>query len=354
MKRIIISILVLAFFLTGCSGRHTHGYKSVNSVGKVPDDFSTIVEENLFYSAVAFSDRVLRYESTSGGYCVKMYDFYGNTLASYLCTAETATRIQGLTATSDGGFLFALGFNDFVSKDGTWASENGVYSRIIKCDDKGNLLWDIRLENYKSGMLQDCIEKDGVYYFFGDQETPETDTVGVYSPTDIHIMKLSSDGVVLQTATISGSDYDSLTYVKEQDGKFEMYCHTQSSDGDFPSSGGWKIVADADLKILGMESAESSYYDYIGTINGQRILTTEDVVKNFTDGSLTAVLDYGDFYLTVSENITGIYEKTPTMISATWHYTETVYGAYDKEGNIIWKKAVDSSRDWDAIVDEYY
>ena len=58
---------------------------------------------------------------------------------------------------------------------------------------------------------------------------------------------------------------------------------------------------------------------------------------------------YGDKYLIVSENRTGIYENTPQYISSIWYNTETVYGMYDKSGKLLWKDAVKSSHYEDMI-----
>ena len=53
----------------------------------------------------------------------------------------------------------------------------------------------------------------------------------------------------------------------------------------------------------------------------------------------------------ISENPTGEYEHTPPYISTIWCYTETVYSAYDNEGELLFRAAVDSSPDFDAWVE---
>ena len=79
-----------------------------------------------------------------------------------------------------------------------------------------------------------------------------------------------------------------------------------------------------------------------------------DTFRDFNDGSIQASLDDGEFCLIVSTNITGIYENTPPVISSIWYYYETVYGAYDNEGNLLWKSTVDSSPDYDAMAEAFY
>jgi len=64
-------------------------------------------------------------------------------------------------------------------------------------------------------------------------------------------------------------------------------------------------------------------------------------------GTPTAFIDYGDFFLIVSENNTGVYENTPPAVSSIWYYTETVYSGYDDSGKLLFRASVDSSPDYD-------
>ncbi len=45
------------------------------------------------------------------------------------------------------------------------------------------------------------------------------------------------------------------------------------------------------------------------------------------------------------------YENTPPMISSIWYYTETVYSLYDDSGKMTFRASVDSSPDYDAVVE---
>ena len=76
------------------------------------------------------------------------------------------------------------------------------------------------------------------------------------------------------------------------------------------------------------------------------------LLDGFDAGDPRAYIDYGDFYLIVSERETGIYENTPPMISSIWYYTETVYSGYSQDGALLFRAAVDSSPDYDARVED--
>ena len=363
MKRFLILLFVFLLLLSGCGRESTEpscsrGYAKIEPVGTVPDAFRDIVEHDLFGNVNAMQDRVLDLEYVSETEAVvRMYDFSGSLLAEHSIAPDTDAHQPGcLTGTSDGGFLYVIGFSDHLRLDGTWASTSGIYSTVVKCDSSGEVEWQRRFENYTGWMLHICIEAEDSFYFFGDQETPETKTVGVGSPTDIHILRLSEDGKEAQTKIIGGSDFDSMNSVEVTEDGFCLNCRAQSSDGDFARAGYWRIRVGRDLSILSIETEEKyvAQRDILGYLDGHPIYELPAQFREFNDGIVQAFLDYGEFRLVVSTNITGTYENTPPVISSIWYYYETVYGAYDKEGNVIWKATVDASPDYDEMAKAFY
>lgn len=360
MKRFLLCLLVIMAIFSGCAVNEPEptwnidrDYAPVTPVGTVPKEFETIVSENVFSDAIIQNGRALKYRRESAGYTVSMYGLWGDHLASHSRTVDTGTyHICGMRATADGGFLFVLGFGDHAYEDGTWASNSGICSTIVKCDTQGQVQWETPVENYEGWALRLCIETEDAYFFFGDRETPETKVTGIGSPTDAHIMKLSKTGQILLTKAIGGSDYDSVKLVEEENGYFTLYCHAQSSDGDFSKPGDWKVEVDNELKLRASRKVDDIPGEPIGMADEVPVYPQQGILENFADGIPSAVIDYGDFYLVVSENITGIYEHTPPFISSLWYYTETAYGAYDSSGNVLWKAAVDSSPDYDSMVSE--
>ena len=170
-KRICVIGCLLVLFcilLAGCGDRDISipekQLENVEHTGQVSAEFADIVENNLFYEITAFEDRLLKTEICSWDeenhtmeQRVWMMDLYGKELASYTCTTDDAYHVTTLTATDDGGFLFVLGFRNYVYGDGQWASEKGVASRVIKCDSDGNVQFDTPFVDVEERALRFCL-----------------------------------------------------------------------------------------------------------------------------------------------------------------------------------------------------
>ena len=377
MKKCILSMCVLVTFvclvLAGCENTKQVAIpdapKSVAQVGQIPDDFRHIVENDLFDGIIAFENRLLKAEIVETNeehrvvtHHIQMMDLYGNMLANYICNSDDAYHVNVLTATQDGGFLFVLGFSDYAYDQDSWASDKGFASRIIKCDENGKLLFDTPLDGVEGRALKHCFEVNERFYFFGTIETPETKIKGVGSRSDIYMVVIDSTGAVANTQMIAGSDFDSLDAAEITENGFVLSVSAQSDDGDFVGSQSngfpkdWIFTVNYDLDITGKEMKTGRDYldSRLGEKNGKTIYKSDSLLTNFDAGTPEAYIDYGDFYLIVSSNNTGVYEKTPPMISSIWYYTESVYSAYDYSGDLIFRASVDSSPDYDAFVQKFY
>lgn len=267
-----------------------------------------------------------------------------------------------MIATDDGGFLFVLGFEDYSYGENEWASDSGFASRIIKCDSSGKLQFDTPLDSVEGYALRFCFEKNGKFYLFGEKETLETKTRGVGSATDIFMVVLNKKGEVLTISEIAGTDFDSLHVAETSEDKFVLSISSQSDDGDFAGSNSngyptdWIFVVNDSFEIIEKkkETGRNYFDDKIGEKDGLPVYKSSDYLKNFDAGTPHAFIDYGDYYLIISENVTGEYENTPPMLSSIWYYTETVYSAYDYNGDLLFRTAVDSSRDFDVMAESLY
>ena len=334
-------------------------YHKTVPVGEVPEEFKEVVAQNLFYGAVAGKDCLLtgRALATSAHLYTYQYtlrDRYGDLLAEVSVPIDSDSLYPGpAMIVSDGGFVATIVFEDhYRSEEQCWASEKeDVISCILKYDASGKLQWKTELPNVNGYALHLCIERSGAYYFFGDLETPETKRLGVGSPTDLYLLKIGTDGSILKEQTYGGSDYDMIRMVDTDGDCFVIDAWIQSTDGDFPAFSDWRITVDSDLAIVKKEQIENARNtSYVGTVDGKRIYTDDPRFRSYPDGYVRAILSYDTFDLIISENMTGVYENQPLYISSIWYLSETVYAAYDKQGNLLWKAAVDSSPDYDSMV----
>ena len=370
--RMLVSLMCLVI-LAGCANTKQAAVptapKSVAQVGQLPDKFIHIVENNLFDGVVAFENRLLKAEVVEADkehrtvtHRIQMMDLYGNHLAAYLCNSDEAYHVDTLTATQDDGFLFVLGFSDRAYDGGTWASDNGFASRIIKCDKNGKLQFDTPLDGVEGWALQYCFEVNERFCFFGTKETTETKIKGVGSPSDIYMIILDRTGTVVNMQSIAGTDFDSLDAAEMTGNGFLLSISAQSDDGDFAGSRSngypkdWVFTVDYDLKITGrkMKTGRDYFDNRLGEKNGITIYKSNCPLTGLDAGTPNAFIDYGDFYLIVSSNNTGVYEKTPPMINSIWYYTECVYSAYDYNGKLLFRASVDSSPDYDALAQSFF
>lgn len=334
-------------------------YHKTVPVGEVPEEFKEVVAQNLFYEAIAGKDRILTKQALATSshlytYQYTLRDRYGDLLAEVSVPIDSDSLYPGpAMIVSDGGFVATIVFEDhYRSEDQCWASEKeDVISCILKYDASGKLQWKTELPNVNGYALHLCIERSDAYYFFGDLETPETKRLGVASPTDLYLLKIGTDGSILKEQTYGGSDYDMIRMVDTDGDRFVIDARIQSTDGDFPAFSDWRITVDSDLAIVKKEQIENARNtSYVGTVDGKRIYTDDPRFRSYPDGYVRAILSYDTFDLIISENMTGVYENQPLYISSIWYLSETVYAAYDKQGNLLWKAAVDSSPDYDSMV----
>ncbi len=373
MKRFQVYTCILVVFigliLSGCSKNvqptSQIEFKSVEQVGTIPTNLKNAIKNNAFKDVTAFENCVLKSEILTENKKDKTYtqqvtmmDIYGKELAKYVCNSYDCYRITTLIATDDGGFLFVLGFEDYAYDENTWASDNGFASRVIKCDRYGNLQFDTPFDHITGSALKYCFEKNEKFYLFGEVESPETKARGVHSPTDIYMVALDNTGQILKTKNIAGSDYDSINTVEMSDNDFVLSLDSQSDDGDFTKSNSngypvdWVFYINDELEITQKkrESGRDCFDDKIGEKDGVAVYNSDSFIHNLDIKSPNVFIDYDDFFLIISENPTGIYENTPQTISAIWYYTETVYSAYNYNGELLFRTSVDSSPDFDAWV----
>lgn len=363
MKKVLIPILISLLLLTGCAKREVYygdtELSKAEECGTVPEEYKAIIENDLLNGlriggCAAFGDRFLTEKRSEEGREITLYDSCGALLASrFISKDEIGDRfVDLLLATSDGGFIYA------VEADMVSDSHGGAMispACIVKCGADGEVEWTAEPEDIYVSELCCAFEREGAYYVFGEYgELP----VGGYR--HILMLKLGPDGSELSRNTVAGSDFDSFCWAEETETGFRLHVDSQSRNGDFfPAKGekppyyGRYFIVETDMELekknvtLGKTEYCDRWHYFAGTLKGESIEQNRGMKG--VPGYVKLVLDRGDTYLIVSENNTGIFEHTPPTVSAIWYYTETVYSVFDKDGQLIARRAFDSSREWELI-----
>ncbi len=361
MRRFWIVLVILALMLSGCkeaplvierdipdflASFYDGNYAPVSPVGVVPEKFKTIVEEDTFGTAdnplrhlAAFEGKLLEATECEEGFRFAVLDFYGNPLTTSVYAVDASLMmVEQMLATSDGGFLVNL--NDYGRVAGNYRS-----ARILKYTASGQLEWEYHVETADYFDYQYCFETNEGFCTVG-QRFIDFDT-----QDDVYVTRISKAGAFVSSDTIGGSQDEYLISADEDGDGIRLWVRSRSKDGDLPRRGTWEVLLDGNLNILEKQytgAPEPIHANCLGLLDGQRISVYSDIFDGFDGGIPRAVMDYGDFYLIVSSNI--IDEDSPPTVSAVLYVYETVYSAYDKSGNLLWRATTEPTPDYDSII----
>lgn len=318
--------------------------KDVEPVGEVPEKFKNIVENDLFGPHTQLSDSfIYSAESTESGYTVTRRDIFGEIVSETEFETSAGSAPSLYYTTRDGGFAFSAQIDD-RSK-----------SALVKCGKDGGIEWTVPTDfNYYDAILYLADENGEAYYIARCETNAE-------SSLDIVLDKLNETGEVVATKKISGSKGEYPLSIYEVDGEIKLDVYSASIDGDFyeaclleddiNEAGNYylyRIETDRDLNTLSVGISEEYVPTALGTVDGKEITSLDDFAKRFDDGDLLKVIDYGSFYLTVSY----VYSmQSGDLTSSSLFYSpRTVYGAYDKTGEVLWKAVTPSNNTLSAYL----
>lgn len=364
---LLICALCCAILLIGmfCFGNPRAGYGHVKKFGKVPEAFRPLVSQNRFHDTVASNGRLLEYKQVEESVLITERDVYGNEINKIALNEPSRDYSVDVAATKDGGFLVLYGFTDrFDPETQRWNYTNGVRSQLFKLNAAGEREGQYTFANMEHSALYRMFECSDGFLFFGHQGEQDKKRSDYNPATSVCATKLDKTGADAQTIVLGGSDFDMLdAVVPMEDGTYKLFVHAQSKDGDFERAQHlskvyteWEIILDEDLNVLSKQAFDDAGlrlflgYQLKGYIDTQPVYNNDERLKpNTYPEWVRLVVDYGDFYLVVSEHAYAEYPNTPGVVSARWDLTETVYSAYDKSGALLWRDAVESSPDYDAM-----
>ncbi len=317
----------------------------IEHIGEVPDEFVDIVSKNLFADVVTSGDKIIK--KAAAPYDVEVYDRSGKLLYRIEIKGDVPEfmpnrhRIHSL---EDGTYLLVIPCTKgyIISSDDS-VNDN---ARVIRFNKKGKVLFDTKIGVNKEFCIFD---------FFHETEDAYILISGSYQRRDSCFIKIDKSGNILKNIHIGGLDSDRLYWVYFSDSGFTAYMreHTLITNaGDTQ-----KVEFDYDFNVLSNNSVKEVPYPIIyqrpsitsGPISWDVrgfVLGYDPEMKGdeipATGGRVTAVIEYDDFILIISEHDTKHYYANPLM-STPFSYTETVYTAHALDGTILWRTAVDST-----------
>ena len=361
MKKMLLCLLMACqlLWVSVCEAEYweEREFVRVTPVGETPAEFVERLEAARLSDACPVGENFVSTRADR----IAWLDKHGATLAdcSFMYDPTLYVQEKAITATSDGGLLFTRNFSDrYQSETGRWASEDGVASQVIKLDAAGNVAWQVELVDVQGLMLAQCIETSEGYVFFGARETPETKSLGVGSPTDLTVLLLDKRGQAVSLTTFGGSDFDMFYRAEKVDGGYAIYALAQSNDGIFENTleegmvnASWKLTINEQFELVDMEkvSYEALYGpEVLGYVDGQPVCEDDPRVLANSAGTPLQVIDYGDMYLIISRNITGVDERIPAYVNMVYYRYETVYSAW-QDGELLWRAVTGNHSDYDDL-----
>ena len=344
-------------------------YKSAGDFGEAPEELKNVIEGDLFGantgSKTVFSpggendvDIIGMAVNADGESKITVRNAFGELLAEHRVEMDEFHSVCLVTPTSDGGFVYVLGFSQSGIPHGTDPSELGVSSTVVKCGGDGEVVWEKEFEGLYDFAFDRMIERDGAYYFFGEYNE---DVLGSYS--HIIMMKFGEDGELLARNTIKGEGFDNLYLIERGEEGFILHINSQSRSGDFfPIPGeadelshtSRYFIAEVDEGLnvtevrLGDTDRCSRVGHPVGYSDGMEVYAYGTGLE--VPGAEQLLLNCGEYRIVVSLNINGLYENTPEYINSYWCYSETVYSVFDGDGQLVCRRCFDSTPDYEAII----
>ncbi len=319
------------------------GLNYVEHVGEVPEQFKKIIERGAISPYVQVEgDMLLESYREGDKYRIIIKDKYGNEVSNLL-VGGSSENISDIRVDSQGNLIARAG-------PGSMANP---HSRIVKAEPSGKILFETSMANVNAG-FDYMIEIDEGYVFVG---TCIGEKVGYWDTTDISIVLITHSGEIKQSIQVGGDYYDTLHHVEKNGNGVSIYFKMINQE-----LGGSYQRCDVDGKSFEytyteINEADIPGYEYF-RINGKPYYAMTDFFKDYkwnkTAGS--AVIEYDDFVLLVYERFTSDYDLASdgfmSTVPVSFWYRETVYEAYTKTGELIWRTAIDSTA-YDTIKEHY-
>lgn len=226
-------------------------------------------------------------------------DYEGNTLWSRCYGGERNDGGRGLIETTNGNYLLIAGTG---SIDGDLTGQNpynlevtsGTTGWLLMVDPVGDILWQRCVGGSNLDFLRGARElSDGSFVVVGSSNSLDGDLPINQGGLDAWVLKLDSNGDLMQSRTFGGSESDEfMNCVVRPDGTTLAAGSTRSSDGDITDqrgiSDGWVVLISPAMEIIWQRTMGGSAFDQIEDVTATTDETAAMVGLSLSsDGDLT-------------------------------------------------------------------
>jgi len=316
------------------------GLDFIEHVGEVPEEFKAIVANDTFGNLRTIGDKLYYIEQKDTVHYIVFVDKKGQKNA--VKTAEAKSFIN-LFLDTEGNYL------------AVYSTGKTNESILVKFDSNGNIIFNTYCNAPVGSSLENMVEIDGGYVFVGGINV-KSSLVNL-TVSDIVISRISSDGVIEAYEIFGDNDYDTIRHVEKTQNGVRVYFNMRHRDETNPSSLTTSTLQRYDFDFncnlktkteITEEAIPDEKTPYF-TIDGKPYYETTDFFKDYDqDRSMSRIIiQYDDFVLLVYQRFTSDYRhSTNTFVSDTlpsFYYRERVYAAYSKNGELLWRTAVDAT-----------
>lgn len=330
----------------GGNSKSPDGFNYIKHIGEVPEEFAEIVKTNFFKDIYVNNGVLSKYADAGEAHDIELFDIYGKLIAE-IDFKDTVVVPRRISVLSDGTYITRSGYDSYYTyrmdpETGKSKSEQVVkYPRVVRFDKDGNILFDITLD--VKSEIGFFVETPNGYIVAGST----MNIVGLN--TDYYyVFSIDKSGNILSKKTLGGEKYDALHSIEytKKDG-LVLYVRQSMRNGNKYYAYQKLYLYEYTLEIKRTEiidsapTSDAKIYQSITRLRPYWYI--QDFLPDFDGGRVTAAIEYDDFYLIVSEHDTKYFGLSDYASSTMLFYTETVYSAYTKDGELIWRSAVDSS-----------
>lgn len=329
------------------SGNASAGEVSLNYTspyGEVPEEFKHIVEQNLFNKVTVYGDRLIKedFNNETDLVTIELLNYSGETVAVLDFSSLTYGHLDKILMTDGGKFLAVFG------KGPVHPDPYVTYyppARIIEFDKNGKLLNESTFEALKPSALKYIFPTSDGYLFVGNMEKENART---YSNVIIGSLDKFLN-ITSQLILGEENAHNILSFASFIDGKLNVYHRSLIDTGEGVLK--WKeefskLTFGSKLNLI-EETISDKYFDYSSEITRDEDYYAYYEKANLEKASGFKLIEYEGFDLVVARfhsagDFTCNLDSNGAINPLSLYY-ETVYSAFSKDGELLWRASVDGT-----------